>query len=201
MRTAAAVLLIELDGPGAGSAIFFRLHHGVADGVGGNAILAALTDAEPQDAAPAADQTVGAPGAWEERSLGSRIVEALGHRAEEGLGRARALAGGAWALATRPSAWRDGGRIVADVVSSIGEGVPSPTPEFGRSRHLTGFDLPFEPLRKARTQLGGQMIDVLLTATLGAVASWHRKHGFDATSEVMTLVPINLRPRTEQGIR
>ena len=36
--------LIELDGPGKGAAIFFRLHHGVADGVGGNAILAALTD-------------------------------------------------------------------------------------------------------------------------------------------------------------
>lgn len=192
--------LIELDGPGAGSAVFFRLHHGVADGVGGNAILAALTDAQPQDAAPAVDQLDDPPGAWGERSVGEQVLEALGHRVEEGLGRARAVAAGALTLATSPSAWSEGGRIVADILSSLGEDVPSPIEEFGRARHLTGFDLPFEPLRKAKGELGGQMIDVLLTATLGAVAAWYRAHGYGDTSEVMTLVPINLRARTEQGL-
>ena len=37
--------MIEIDRHDAGAAVFFRLHHAVADGVGGNAILAALTDA------------------------------------------------------------------------------------------------------------------------------------------------------------
>jgi WS/DGAT/MGAT family acyltransferase len=191
--------LIELDGPGDGSALFFRLHHGVADGVGGNTILAALTDASEEGAEP--DERVReAPGSWDEKSLGGRIVEALGHRVEEAFGRARAVAGGAFTLATRPSAWLEGGRIALDVVRSLGEQVESPLSSFGRSRHLTGFSLPFEPLRKARAQLGGQMIDVMLTAVAGGFGAWLRAHGYREAREVMTLVPINLRPRGEQGL-
>src|SRR5512145_528883 len=87
--------LIELDGPGDGSALFFRLHHGVADGVGGNTILAALTDASAEGAEPD-ERAREAPGSWDEKSLGGRIVEALGHRAEEAFGRARAVASGAF---------------------------------------------------------------------------------------------------------
>jgi diacylglycerol O-acyltransferase len=77
----------------------------------------------------------------------------------------------------------------------------SPLRDFGRSRHLAGFDLPFEPLREARALLGGQMIDLMLTAVAGAVGSWHRSHGHGDVPEALTLVPINLRPREEQGLR
>ncbi len=198
--------LIELDGPGEGAALFFRLHHGVADGVGGNAILAAMTDpteadAFEDDAATAPDlRARKGPGPWDEKGFGERLVEALGHRTEEGWGRARALASGALDLATRPSAWLEGGRVAADVLQSLSETVESPLEQFGRSRHLTGFHLPFEPLRKARSQLGGQMIDVMLTAVADAVGTWHRRNGYRDAKEVMTLVPINLRPRTEQGL-
>jgi len=200
--------LIELDGPGEGAALFFRLHHGVADGVGGNAILAALTDASD---VVTSDEDTGAgaaphvrsrevPGSWDEQSLGGRLVEALGHRAEEAFGRGRAVASGAFTLATSPSAWLRGGSIVVDVVRSLSERGESPIASFGRSRHLTGFSLPFEPLRKARAQLGGQMVDVMLTAVAGAFGAWHRAHGYHEASEVMTLVPINLRPRSAQGL-
>ena len=43
------------------------------------------------------------------------------------------------------------------------------------------------------------MIDVLLTAVAGAVGAWHESRGIDGVEEVMTLVPINLRARSEQG--
>jgi WS/DGAT/MGAT family acyltransferase len=198
--------LVELDGPGEGSALFFRLHHGVADGVGGNAILAAMTDATDVDSAR---EKVGAgagpherdvPGPWSEKSFGMRFVEALGHRAEEGWERARAVAGGAFTLATSRSAWIESGRVAAGVLQNLSERVDSPLETFGRSRHLTGFHLPFEPLRKAKAHLGGQMIDIMLTAVADAFGEWHRAHGYHETSEAMTLVPINLRPRGEQGL-
>jgi WS/DGAT/MGAT family acyltransferase len=199
--------LIELDGPGDGSALFFRLHHGVADGVGGNAILAAMTDGVADDSLAEAADDAGAggrpderPGPWDDKGFRDRLVEALGHAAEERWARARAVASGAFDLATSPTSWLESGRIVADVVASMGETAESPLESFGRSRHLTGFHLPFEPLRKAKAQLGGQMIDVMLTAVADAFGAWHRAHGHHETSEVMTLVPINLRPRSEQGL-
>jgi len=191
--------LIELDGPGEGAALFFRLHHGVADGVGGNAILAALTDAEA-DAAPA-QVDLGLPGAWaEEGDLSQQLTRALGRRVREDLARGRALGRLAWTAATRPSSLVTAARVVRDLVGDLGTRTQSPLRDFGRSRHLAGFDLPFEPLRKARVVLGGQMIDLMLTAVAAAVGSWHRTHGHDV-DEAMTLVPINQRPRDEQGLR
>ena len=192
--------LIELDGPGEGAALFFRLHHGVADGVGGNAILAALTDAEA-DAAPAPVEELQPPGPWEERDLSERLASALGRRVREDLERGRAVGRLAWTAAMQPSSWRTAAQVVSGIVSDLGQRTDSPLRDFGRSRHLSGFDLPFEPLRKARTALGGQMIDVMLTAVAGAVGSWHRANGHDGVEEAMTLVPINQRPRSEQGLQ
>jgi diacylglycerol O-acyltransferase / wax synthase len=191
--------LIEFDGPGEGAAVFFRLHHGVADGVGGNAILAALTDASPNEA-PAPGEDPPPPGPWHDPGLATRLGEAIGHRVEEGLERGRALARLGWTAATSPSSWLRAARIVGAVASELSQTADSPLAEFGRARHLCGFDIPFEPLRRAREALGGRMIDLLLAATAGALGAWHRAHGHGSATDVMTLVPINLRPRTEQGI-
>jgi WS/DGAT/MGAT family acyltransferase len=192
--------LIELDGPGAGSALFFRLHHGVADGVGGNAILAALSDAGADAPAPPAPREE-PPGAWPEESLPARFASALGRRIAEDLARGRALRRVAWDLALHPSSWLTAARIVRGIASDLFAATGSPLRDFGPSRELAGFDLPFEPLRKARAALGGQMIDLMLTAVAGAVGRWHLAHGYDDVNEVMTLVPINLRPREHQGLR
>ena len=192
--------LIELDGPGPGSALFFRLHHGVADGVGGNAILAALTDAEA-DVAPepaAADPPLGP---WREEPLLRRVADALGRRVREDLERGRAVRRAAWNAIAHPSSWMTAARVVRGLASDLAASTDSPLSAFGPSRRLSGFDLPFEPMRKARAALGGQMIDLMLTAVAGAVGAWHRAHGYGDVREVMTLVPINLRPREEQGLR
>lgn len=188
--------LIELDGPGEGAAIFFRLHHGVADGVGGNAILAALTDGE-EGVMPVPEGVPARPGAWDEISPAGRLAEAIGHRIDEDRGRARAMRKMAWTAMTRPSSWRDAARVVRALASDLSTRSQSPLRDFGRSRHLSGFDIPFEPLRKAKAGLGGQMIDVMLTAVAGAVGDWHRAQGHHDVSDVMTLVPINLRPPSE----
>lgn len=191
--------LIEFDGPGDGAAIFFRLHHGVADGVGGNAILAALTDGSPDEApAPACDPAP--PGAWQEPGFVARLGEAVRHRVEEALERGRAVARVGWTAATRPSWWLRAARVGRALVRDLTLTADSPLREFGRSRHLRGFDLPFAPLRRAKAALGGQMIDLMLAAVAGAMGTWHQSHGHAAASEVLTLVPINLRPWSEQGI-
>ncbi len=44
------------------------------------------------------------------------------------------------------------------------------------------------------------MIDVLLTAVAGAAGEWMRAQGVRGVTELLTLVPINLRPREDQGL-
>ena len=191
--------MIEFDGPGDGAAIFFRLHHGVADGVGGNAILAALTDGSAEEA-PEPLHGEAPPGAWQEPSLPERLRDAVFHRIEEGVDRGRALLRVGWTAATQPSSWVHAARVAGALISDASQRGDSPLREFGRSRHLRGFDVPFEPLRQAKSALDGQMIDLMLTAVAGAMGRWHRRQGFADATEVLTLVPINLRPWTEQGL-
>ena len=191
--------LIEFDGPGDRAAIFFRLHHGVADGVGGNAILAALTDGSAEEA-PEPLHGEGPPGAWQEPGFAERLGDAIRHAAEESVERGRAVLRFGWTALTQPSSWLQAARVAGAMISDATQQGDSPLREFGRSRHLRGFDVPFEPLRHAKSALDGQMIDLMLTAVAGAMGRWHHRQGFTDATEVLTLVPINLRPWSEQGL-
>ena len=190
--------VIQLDRPDGASALFFRLHHAVADGVGANAIMAALTDAERDVSLPAYEHKV--PSAWPEPDFGVRFREALRHRVEEDVARWRAVGGAALGALRQPS------RLLRarEILQSFGEGSKlesqSPLEDFGRSRRLAGFDVPFEPLREARRQLGGRMIDVLLTAAATAAGAWARSHGLEDVEEILALATINLRPAENLGL-
>jgi WS/DGAT/MGAT family acyltransferase len=189
----------EIDHPH-GAAIFFKLHHAVADGVGGNAILAALTDAD-RDGAPLPPRSPKPPGGFpEEASDATRLLAALRDRVGQDAERGRAVAGAAWQAIRDPSALLRAGRIAGALARDLAPRGASPLRALGRARRLTGFELPFEPLREARRALGGRMIDVLLTGVAGAVGTWYREHGLRRVTELVTLVPINLRPRGEQGL-
>jgi diacylglycerol O-acyltransferase / wax synthase len=190
--------LIEIEGPDGGAAVFFRLHHAVADGVGGNAILAALTDADRggELLPPPPRKT---PGAWPETAWSERLAEAVVCRTREQLGLAQDLAGTLWSAAGDPRTLARVGAVLGQLVEDLRFRSGSPLRAFGRSRLLAGLDLPFEPLRELRRAARVRMVDVLLTGVAGAVAAWHRTHGMGQVRELLTLVPINLRPRDEQG--
>ena len=191
--------MVEIERRGPGAAIFFRLHHAVADGVGGNAILAALTDAEREGAElpPPKSET---PGAWQEPGFVSALSRALGDRARQDAAHASAVARALWQAVRDPASIARAVRIAGGVVSDLGHASESPLRDFGRARRLAGIEVPFEPLRGAKRVLGGQMIDLILTAVAGAVSAWHRAHHHGSVSELNTLVPINLRVRAAQGL-
>ncbi len=191
--------LIEIDRPGGTSALFFKLHHAVADGVGGNTILAALTDAAA-DAGPLPLPQEKPPGAWPEPGLGAQLADALRRRVQEDASRLRAAAGALLHGVRHPSVLVGAAQVLGDVAREIRAGAPSSLSGFGRARHLGGLELPFARLREARDALGCKTIDVLLTGVVGAVGRWYAGHGLGKTKELRTLVPINLRPRAEQGM-
>lgn len=81
------------DGLGADGhpALFFKLHHAVADGVGGNAIFAAMTDPERDPAEqPPGGMSYLVKSPWPQRPLGARLLDTIRDRVELDLERARA---------------------------------------------------------------------------------------------------------------
>lgn len=192
--------LIEIDA-GAESALFFRLHHAVADGVGGNAILAALTDADRAGEPLPPEPRKQGPGGWSEEPFAARLSRALGDRLREDAERASAVFGALWRAVREPARVVEAGQLLASLADDARHTSESPLQRFGRARQLTGLELPFAPLREARAALGGRTIDLLLTAVAGAMGRWHMAHeGGQRVDELLTLVPINLRPRGEQGL-
>ncbi len=190
--------MIQLDLPDSRSALFFRLHHAVADGVGGNAIMAALTDAEADAPAPPVPDKD--PGPWPEADAAEALRQALRRRISEGAQRWRAVTSAAVGVARDPGALARTWRVVRSFREDTALRSVSPLRDFGRSRRLLGFRVPFEPLREAKRVLGGKMIDVLLTAAATAAGAWHRAEGHHEVDEVIALAPINLRAREDQGL-
>lgn len=191
--------LIEIDRPGGRSAIFFRLHHAVADGVGGNAILAALTDAS-REGEPLPPPRAKQPGSWPEARYTAVLLRALGDRVAQDAANAAAVAGAVWNVVREPASLLRAGRIAASLVDDLRQRSESPLRDFGRARRLTGIEIPFAPLRAARTAFGVRMVDLLLAAVAGAAGAWHRAQRLGRVAELQTLVPINLRPRAAQGL-
>jgi diacylglycerol O-acyltransferase len=180
------------------AALFFKLHHAIADGVGANAIFAAMTDWERDGDGPPPETLPDGKGAWEaEPPLARRVADALRDRVELDLERARAVGRVVLGTVLHPS------RIPQALAAlrSFGQAVRfdshSPLRDFGRARRLAGVDLPFDGVRSIRRALDGRMIDVILTIMARAIGKWHRVHEMTEVRELMTLVPVNLRKPEE----
>ena len=180
------------------AAIFFKLHHAVADGVGANAIFAAMSDWEREPGEePYQPEVGGHKGAWPAPTgLGRRLVDALRDRVALDLERARAAARAVADVAIHPSRVPQALAVLRSFSEAMRFDSHSPLKRasaFGRARRLAGMDLPFEGVRAIRHALGGTMIDVILSIMARAMGAWHERQGLDGVSELMTLVPVNLR--------
>jgi diacylglycerol O-acyltransferase len=180
------------------SALFFKLHHAVADGVGGNAIFAAMTDWEREAGQEPDAPVLGAQkGPWAAAApLGQRFVQALRDRVTLDLERAQAAAEALADTAMHPSRIPQALAALRSVAQAFAFDSHSPLKRrgaFGRARRLVGMDLPFEDVRRIRHALRGTMIDVILTIMARAMGQWHRVQGMSEVGELMTLVPVNLR--------
>jgi WS/DGAT/MGAT family acyltransferase len=181
--------------PDGGAALFFKLHHAVADGVGANAIFAALTDGEREPAAvPPAQPLPHGTGTWdEEPPLVQRVADALRDRIDLGLARVKAAAQTITDTALHPSRIPVALQALRSIAESFRHGRNAPLTSFGRTRHLTGMALPFSDVRRIKHALEGTVIDVILTIMARAMGKWHLAHGMTEVSELNTLVPVNLR--------
>jgi WS/DGAT/MGAT family acyltransferase len=189
------------DGLGANghSALFFKLHHAMADGVGGNAIFAALTDGERDPAEqPRARVPHPSKSPWPHRPFGARLLDAIRDRVELDLERAGAIADVAVDTVQHPEKLARALQAVRSLIELARFDSHSPLKESaGRARRLSGLQLPFAEVRAIKTALGGSMIDVILTIMARAIGRWHAAQRIPNVRELMTLVPVNLRKPEE----
>ena len=191
--------LIEIDRSEGRSALFCRLHHAIADGVGANTVLGALTDADPGDEPIPPARNV-EPSEWAEPSFAGLLGRTLRDRASDDIERARGAARMLAEVVSHPGRAIDLARGAAELSKAILHTGPAHLQHYGRSRRLGGLAIPFAPVRDARKRLGVRTVELLLTAVAGAVGEWHRSAGRGDAETVLTTVPMNLRARSEQGL-
>ena len=185
-------------GPEGHAALFFKLHHAVADGVGGNAIFGAMTDWDRDGQSAEAVVAHVSKGPWPDPpSLGAQVVDAVRDRVQLDLQRARTIANTVVDTLQHPAKLQ----TVLEALRSIAEIAQfdshTPLKRFGRGRRLSGLAMPFDDVRRIKRALGGAMIDVILTIMARAIGKWHTAHRLHRVKELMTLVPVNLRKPEE----
>jgi diacylglycerol O-acyltransferase len=187
--------LYEGVGEGCEAALFFKLHHAVADGIGGNAILASLTDSDRDDDLDAPPAPVHEKGAWPgDPGFVQQVTGALLDRAELEVERVQAVAGALVDTIRHPSNLGHAYEILRSVASSFSFDSHSPMKtRTGRARRLSGLELPFEEMRELKKALGVSMIDVILAISARAMGRWYASRGIRDVHEIMTLVPIAMR--------
>jgi diacylglycerol O-acyltransferase / wax synthase len=181
-------------------AVLSKTHHALVDGVSGVDIVSVLFDSLPNPAPPAPPS---AP--WLPRPVPTRtelLAEALMERTTvpaEAMRGVRALTRAPRQVAARVAGYAAG-------LSSMALAGLSPAPrtplnvDIGPHRRYTWVDADLARFKAIKSDLGGTVNDVVLTAVTLALGRWMRDRGEDTEGLVLrAMVPVSVRAETEQG--
>ena len=176
------------------TAVLLKLHHAMADGIGGMLIASALFDLSP-------DAPLGAPNeAWVpdpvpplENLIRDAVEEVILHPIQSLTHVVRQP----WILAQTATATADALRTVA------GMGTPPRGPFDGRvgpNRRFATAERPFEVFRTIKGSLGGTVNDVVLTAVAGGVHELLEHRGEPTKGRTLrVMVPVSVRSPGDGG--
>ena len=182
---------------GQGSAVLFRIHHCIADGIALARVMLSLTDTHP-DAGFAAPQR-------RERSRSRLPLAGLAKPAVAAAAGARAAAGamlheGMTSLAhpthvreLAGTALRDAGSVAKLMASPPDADTVLRAPLGGGRRVAWSTPFPLDRIKTAAHRADGKVNDVLVAAVTGALRTYLEQHD-QVPDEVHIMVPFNLRP-------
>jgi WS/DGAT/MGAT family acyltransferase len=193
--------LILLRGrPGGTTAMVWKIHHAMVDGVSGVDLSMVLHDLKP-DAGPPASP----PAPWQPPALPdplSLLQDAVRDRLTEA---ARDWTDDVFRL-LRPD---DAGDRVRQLMSSVSASMPSllqPAPRvpfngpLSTERRFAWVELPFAAVRSVRSVLGGTVNDVVLAIIAGGLGRYLRQHGQRTEGvELRAMCPVSMRRPDERG--
>lgn len=188
-------ILTDLDDGRA--AVVFKIHHSVADGMGGLAMSAALFDLEPDpgDLGPLPPAPVADPAGLADRFVQAAAFEA-GALQETAVGTARAYLRAAKNLLTRPvESTRTGVRTASAFAAMVApQGGPRSSWMADRSLACTFnlVDVPLEPLTRTARAADVTLNVVFIAAVADAVGTYHRRNGQELP-DFRVNMPVNQR--------
>ena len=182
-----------VEGHGDGGALFFRVHHALADGLALAQVLLSLTDAPDADPADPAEQpgAAGVPGTTTDGVEGAHLLSF-------GFDLARSAVSGARRFAT-PGGLRDTAALAVDTVRVAADLLLAHNPDnalAGRpapaKRIAWTGPIPLEDTTSLRRMTGATLNDVLLSAMAAALGTYQEGRGLEPI-DLITMVPVNLR--------
>jgi WS/DGAT/MGAT family acyltransferase len=180
-------------------ALISKTHHALVDGISGVDIATVLFDVKPvpEPAKPEREWIPEPPPS--SASLAARGIESL----------ARAPWGAARRLASAVSSPKAAARGVQDAAEGHGEVAwefANPAPDLplnasiGPHRRFTWVRGELADFKMIKTELGGTVNDVVLTAVAGALRRWlHARSVRTEGLELRALVPVSIRAMDQQG--
>jgi WS/DGAT/MGAT family acyltransferase len=174
-----------------------KVHHSVVDGVSGVEMINALLDTEPD--APLAEIEP-----WEAEEQPDDIwlvADSIGGFVGNIARRTGAIA----TSVTRPEWWRSGFRGTEKALSSVTDTMQSDAPPgmdgpIGPHRRWDWTVVPLDDIKTIKTELGGTVNDVVLSAIAGGFRALVESRGDDPEEfGVRTLVPVSVRAEDHHG--
>ena len=186
-----------------GSAIIFRIHHCIADGIALISVTMSLVDGGEPPPERRRKQSAGNPEDWIAQTLIKPFtdisVKALG-AAGDGLAKSlELLQDPQRGLAGSMDVARLGMQVLSDAAAMLLMPDDSKTRlkgQPGRSKRVAWCPpVPLEEVKAVSKALNCSMNDVLLSCVAGAIGEYLRSMGDDVTGqEIRAMVPVNLRP-------
>ncbi len=182
---------------GGRAAMIFKIHHSVADGMGGIAMSASLFDlaADPGELGPLPPAPMPRPA-----GLLNRLVQATAFEAgavqETAVGAARAYLRAVRSMLTSPIDTATSGARTAVAFGAMVTPQGRPKSEWMSGRSMTCafniVEVPLEPLIRAARAAGVTLNIVFVAAVADAVGTYHRRNGHDL-AEFRINMPVNQR--------
>jgi WS/DGAT/MGAT family acyltransferase len=176
------------------TAILLKLHHAMADGIGGMMIASALFDLSPEARTGAAD------GAWSPEAvppvqdlIRDAVEEVVLHPLQ-----------GLTHMIRQPRILAQTVAATADALRTVaGMGTPPRGPfdgKVGPNRRFATAERPFEVFRVIKNELGGTVNDVVLTAVAGGVHALLEDRGEPTKGRTLrAMVPVSVRSPGDRG--
>jgi WS/DGAT/MGAT family acyltransferase len=181
------------------TAVVWKIHHAMVDGVSGVDLSMVLSDLSPTDELPEPP-----PETWAPRPLPdslSLLQEAMQHRLGE---LSRSWSSTAFD-AMRPNLMADRMReMVAASTATLPAATPAPRTIFNRpvskERGFAWAQFSFPAMRAVKSALGGTVNDVVLTVLAGGIGRYLRERGQDPKGlELRAMCPVSMRQEDERG--
>ena len=181
------------------TAVVWKIHHAMVDGVSGVDLSMVLSDLSPTDELPEPPAETWAPKPLPD-SL-SLLQEAMQHRLGE---LSRSWSSTAFD-AMRPNLMADRMReMVAASTATLPAATPAPRTIFNRpvskERGFAWAQFSFPAMRAVKSALGGTVNDVVLTVLAGGIGRYLRERGQDPKGlELRAMCPVSMRQEDERG--